>query len=84
LRAAASGTYQWVTSPFFLDPTLRKPAGISETNPVPDRQKRQRDADRGTGVTQRQERAAPRWGPVVGEAAELLVMPPTRRRTRLP
>jgi hypothetical protein len=37
LRAAASGSYQWVTSPFFLDLTLRKPAGISETNPAPDR-----------------------------------------------
>jgi SAM-dependent methyltransferase len=37
LRAAASGSYQWVTSPFFLELTLRKPASISQTNPAPDR-----------------------------------------------
>jgi len=31
LRAAGNGGYQWVTGPFFLDLTLRKPGGDGET-----------------------------------------------------
>jgi hypothetical protein len=37
LRAAGSGSYEWVSSPFFLDLTLRKANGrISETVQAPD------------------------------------------------